>query len=96
MGDLALQVGQRDDVVVHDPDGADAGGCEIQRDRAAEPAGADHQDLGAKQPLLPDPAHLLQHDVPGVALDLLVGEVHDRLVAVGRFSRCDIPMRWSV
>ena len=31
VGDLALQVGQRDDVVVDHADGADAGGREIQR-----------------------------------------------------------------
>ena len=48
-------------------------------------AGADHEYLRAQQPLLAGPAHLLEHDVPGVALDLLVGEVHARLVgAAGR------------
>ena len=50
--DLALEVGEVDDVVVDDAERADAGRGEVQRGRRAEAAGAEQQDLGVEQLLL--------------------------------------------
>ena len=50
--DLALQVGDVDDVEIHEADVADAGGGEVERERRAEPAGADQQDARRLEPLL--------------------------------------------
>ncbi len=69
--DLALQVGERDRVVVHDPDGADAGRREIEQRRRAEPARADYQHARALERVLAGPAHLVQHDVAGITFEFL-------------------------
>jgi hypothetical protein len=53
--DLALQVGQRDDVVIDHAERADAGGRQIHQDRRAEAAGADHQHGRLLQRRLPGP-----------------------------------------
>ena len=76
MNDLALQVGQIDDIVVDHADGADAGGCEIEQQRRAEPARADHQNAAFQQLGLADAAHFRQHDMPRVAVKLFFGVVH--------------------
>ncbi len=73
--DLALQVGFVDDVEVDQADGADAGGGEIERERRAEAAGADAEDLRGLELLLAFHADLGQDEVAGVAGDLLVGEL---------------------
>ena len=80
MGDLALQVGQLHAVVVDDADGADAGRGEIQHQRAAQPAGADHQHARGLQLGLADAADLGQQDVARVTLDFgfVEIEVHRR------------------
>ncbi len=44
MGDLALQVGQVDAVVIDDAERADPGRREVEEERRAEPAGADDED----------------------------------------------------
>src|SRR3954466_2989835 len=44
--DLTLQVRKIDAVEIHQPDVADAGGCEIQRDGRAESARTDEQHSG--------------------------------------------------
>ena len=75
MGDLALQVRQLHAVVVDDADRADAGGGQIQRERRAKPAGADHQHARGLQLRLADAAHVLQQDVAGVAADFVFGEI---------------------
>ena len=71
---LALQVGEVDDVVVDDPERADAGGREVQRGRRAEPAGAEQQHLRVEQLLLALGADLGDQHVARVALALLGGE----------------------
>ena len=71
--DLALQVVERDPVVVDDADGAHARRGQIHQQRRAEPAGADHQHLGGLDLLLALAADLAQHQVALVALDLLRG-----------------------
>ena len=68
---LALQVREADAVVVDDPERADAGRRQVEQRRAAEAARADHQHARGAQPLLPGAADLVQHDVAGVALELL-------------------------
>ena len=75
VGDLALQVGQLDPVVVDEADMADAGGGEIEQEWAAEAAGADHQHPRRAQLRLADAADLAEQDVPGVAVDLMLVEI---------------------
>ena len=74
MDDLALQVGDVDDVVVDDAERADAGGGEVERGRRAQAAGAEQQDLGVEQLPLALDADLGQQEVARVALALLGGE----------------------
>ena len=76
VGDLALQVGSADEVVVDDADAADAGRRQIHQERRAQAAGTDQQHAGTQQLGLADATHLAQHDVAGVALDLFLGEIH--------------------
>ena len=75
VGDLALQVRQLHPIVIDDADRADASRREVQRERRAQPAGADHQHPRRLQLGLPDAAHVLQQDVPGVAADFVFGEI---------------------
>ena len=72
--DLPLEIVEADAVVVDDADLPDTGGGEIEQERRAEAAGADHQHLGVLQPLLSFAADLLQHQLALVALDLVRGE----------------------
>ena len=75
VNDLALQVAGVDDVEVDQADGADAGSGEVERERRAESAGADAEDLRGLQLLLALHAHLGQDQVARVARDLFVGEL---------------------
>ena len=72
--DLALQVGEFDHVVIDQPDGADAGRGEIQRQRRAQSTGAHHQHTRSPQPGLADAADLGEQDMPGIALHFLIRE----------------------
>src|SRR6516165_1836671 len=69
--DLALQVRERDRVVVDDAERADPGRGEIEQRRRAQPAGPDDQHTRALERLLPRPADLVQDDVAGIAFKLL-------------------------
>ena len=73
---LAMQIGERDDVVVDDPERADAGAGEILQRRRAEPAGPDRQRARRLELVLPRPADAAQHDLPRIALDLFLAEFH--------------------
>ena len=73
---LALQVGAVDLVVVHQDQPADSRGGQVERGRGPQAARADDQHRGALQRLLARAAYLAQHQVAGVALDLLVGKTH--------------------
>ena len=75
VGDLALEVGQVDHVVVHDPERAHAGGGEVEGGGRAEPAGAEQQDLGVEQLELALDADLGDEQVARVALALLGGQL---------------------
>ena len=67
MHDLALEVRLVDDVVVDDPERADAGGGEVERRGRAEAAGADQQDARVEQPQLALLADLRDQQVAAVA-----------------------------
>lgn len=49
VADLAVQVGELDDVVVDDADGADAGAGDVLRGGAAEAAGTDDEDAAVDE-----------------------------------------------
>ncbi len=53
-GDLSLEVAALDDVVVDDPDRADSGGCQVERHRRADAAGAEHADTCRREAELSD------------------------------------------
>ncbi len=76
MDDLPVQVGERHDVVVDDPEGPDAGAGEILQRRRAKTSGADDKDARGLQPVLPRSADAAQHDLTRVALDFFAGEAH--------------------
>ena len=69
--DLALEVGQVDDVEVDDADRPHARRREVERGRRAEPARADQQHLGGQQLRLARGADLGDQQVAAVALALL-------------------------
>jgi hypothetical protein len=66
--DLALQVARLDHVRVDDPEGPDAGRGEVEERRRPEATGADDEDPGRGQPLLPLPAHLREKHVARIPL----------------------------
>ena len=72
--DLPLEIGEIDDVAIDQADAADAGRGEIERDRRAEPAGADAEDARGLQPLLPLERDLRHDEMPRVTGDLVVAE----------------------
>jgi hypothetical protein len=76
VGDLALQVGEVDLVVVHQRDVADAGSGQVQRDRGAQSAGADHQGVAGTDARLAVDAEFLKQDVARIAQQVVV--VHAR------------------
>ena len=77
--DLPLQVGDVDDVVVHDPDGAHAGRGQVQQRGAAETAGADDEHPGRLEPALRERAEPRQDEVARVPLRLGRGELRGGL-----------------
>ena len=82
--DLALQVRQRDRIVVDHAERADAGRREIKQHRRAESAGADDQHPRPLERRLAGAADLAQDEVAGIALDLIgiehgtVGRIHGK------------------
>ena len=75
VNDLALEVGERNRVVIDDPERPYAGRREILDERSAQPAGADDQHPRRLQPLLPGPADIGKHDMARIALDLIGRQV---------------------
>ena len=67
--DLALEVRDVDDVEIDQPDRANPGRGQVERQRRAQPAGADAEDLRSLEPLLPLHRHLGHDQVAGIALD---------------------------
>ena len=72
MRDLPLQIGQFDRVVIDDSKRPYPGRGQIQQQRGAEAARADHQDPGIAQFRLTDAADLGQKDVAGEAGQFII------------------------
>ena len=75
VGDLALEVGQFEVVVVDNADGADAGGGEVHDERATQSPGADNHYPGLFQSRLPNAPHFLQQNMARIPADLILGEI---------------------
>ena len=86
MDDLALQVRLIDHVEVDDAERADPRCRQVHQRRAAEPSSADDQHLGVLQPLLPGHRDVGNDQVPGVAPDLIDGQLRRRLNQRGQRS----------
>ena len=67
VGDLALQIGQFDDIVIGNNETPHAGGGKIHGGGTAEPAHADYQHAGVHEFPLPGDIHLRQHDLAAEA-----------------------------
>ncbi len=67
MQDLALQVAELDDVVVHQRDPPHTRGGQVQRRRRPQATCADNQRMGRQQTLLAFDAELVEQDMPGIA-----------------------------
>jgi hypothetical protein len=80
---LALQVGEVDLVRVGEGEPADAARREVERRRAAEPAGADDERARRPQPLLAFDPDFREKDVAAVAEELLVVQFGLELAPVG-------------
>ena len=76
MDDLPLQIGEIDFIEIEHAEFADAGGCQIHRDRRTQPAGADAKDAGGTNLLLAGHADFRQDAVSGVAANLFVIQFH--------------------
>ena len=74
MDDLALQIGQRHLVIVHDAQRADTGRSKIHQRGGTEPTGADHQHLRSAQLRLAGATDLAQHDVARIALEFIAAQ----------------------
>ena len=72
--DLALQIGKINNIEIDNAERADAGGGQVQRQRRAQPAGADAQHSRLLQLELPLHADLGHDEVARVAQDLVVVE----------------------
>ena len=76
MHDLALQIVDRDAIVVDDADRPDARRRQVHQDGRAEPARADDEHARRFQLLLTRCADVAQHKVALVALHLVGGQCH--------------------
>ena len=72
--DLALEIGQGDHVGVAEAHHAHAGRYQIEGGRGSQAAGADDQNPGGLEVLLAGPADFAEHEMAGVAFDLVVGK----------------------
>ncbi len=84
--DLALQVRQRDLVVIDDADRADARGGKILNERGAETTCADDQHAGGFQLLLAGTAHIAQDDMSRVAFQFLRRKGHENSYPSSRLT----------
>src|SRR6056297_3015720 len=76
--DLALKIGERNDIIVNDTDRTHTGGGEIKDHRRTNTAGTDKQDARSLELLLPLTANLSQHEVAPITLDFFRGKLtHD-------------------
>ena len=75
VNDLALQIRQRDSVVIDHAERADAGGGQIHQHGRTEAPGSNHQHARVAQRVLTGAADLAHHDVAGIAFKF-VGAQH--------------------
>ena len=73
VGDLPLQIGEIDAVVVDHRDAANPGGSKVKHDRGSQPAGADDQSTRTAQPPLAFNTDFVQQDVARITQQLVVG-----------------------
>ncbi|MNE73220.1 hypothetical protein D3C80_1692170 [compost metagenome] len=71
---LSLKIGQRNRVIINQPQCSNTGSGEIQQYRRAQTTGANHQHFGTFKPLLADAADFRQQYMSLVAFDLLVSQ----------------------
>ena len=71
---LTLEVAHLHDVVVDDPDRAHSGSGQVEQHRRAQPPGTDYEHARGGQPLLAGQADPGKQDVPGIPLDVVLGE----------------------
>ena len=77
VNDLPLQVAEIDHVEIDEADAADAGRGEVEAERRAEAAGADEQHAAmALSRFCPSSADLRHDEVPAVAGDFLLRQIH--------------------
>src|SRR5262249_38151503 len=74
VNNLALEVRERNRIIVDDRNIPDARRREIKQRGRAEPAGADDEDARALERRLPGAAHFAQHDVARVTLQFVRSE----------------------
>ena len=75
MGNLPLQVGQFQPVMIHQPNAAHPRRRQIQRQRRAQAPRPHHQHPRRPQPGLAYSADLTEQDVAGVAVEFSLGEI---------------------
>src|SRR5690348_10384165 len=73
---LAVKIADFDHVAIDDRQSADPGAGKRRNDSASDAAGAHDCDARRLEPALAEDAHLRQHDVPRITVELVVGEVH--------------------
>src|SRR5688572_7528294 len=73
---LALQVRERNLVVIDDAERADAGGGEIEERRRTDPARADHKHARGPELRLALPADVAKHDMARVAIEFFRRQCH--------------------
>jgi hypothetical protein len=78
VGNLALQVGQIDGIVIHHCDLAHAAGGQVQGGGGTQPTGPQNQHPGGADALLPFNADLIEQNVARIAQKLVV--IHKSIV----------------
>src|ERR1700758_730856 len=76
MYDLPLQIGEVNPVGIRDADRADPGGGEVEQQRRAKTTCANDEDPGGQKPDLPLLPDFIEDQVAGVALELLLTQLH--------------------
>src|SRR4030095_10363 len=73
---LPLKIGKIDIIEIDNPDGPNAGGCQIKRGRRSESSGADAQDARSFESTLPFGCNLGHDEMTRVALQFVNVQLH--------------------
>ena len=76
MDDLSLKIGKIYLICIRDPDGSHTCCCKVKGCRCSKSAGSDDQNLGIQKLFLTFYSNLLQYDMAGVPLKLLICKSH--------------------